>query len=462
MISCTTAVSGGIFLFAAILQLLQLRDGAPPARLVVAMLMGAIFMLSIALLRREGCDASTLLLALLPLGLAFYVRAACMDHVTLDYTNFLSQWVEFFREEGGLAAIHQSVGNYNVPYLYFLSLIAWLPVPDLYLIKLFSILFDVLLAWGGMRIVRIFRPQSRLPEATFLILLLLPTVVLNGALWGQCDSIYVALCVLSFASTLEDHPRRSVALAALAFSFKLQTVFFLPILLVCWFTRRVTFRQLLLFPLTYFASILPALLLGKPLADILGVYWGQVNTYGDHLTLNAPSLFALFPSGANPDVWSVVGILLAGLLTLSVLGILFLLRQRVNDRVLLSACTLLSLLIPFFLPHMHERYFMLAEVMTVILTCITLRRSFIPALVQVAALGGYHAYLLLRYAFPMAWGALMMLAALAALFYDLWRQLGHPTRIIPRLLHRVLPVKAQSSRRVRERPQSRRSHSKCS
>ena len=51
------------------------------------------------------------------------------------------------------------IGNYNAPYLYFLP-----PSPichtDLYLIKLFSILFDVVLAWGGFRLVRHFAPQS--------------------------------------------------------------------------------------------------------------------------------------------------------------------------------------------------------------------------------------------------------------------------------------------------------------
>ena len=438
LICCGLAVLGAIFLLLTLLRLFSLQQGAVEARLVITMLMGAIFMLAIALLRREGCDMLTLLAALLPLGLAFYLRSLCLDHITLDYVDFLSQWVDFFRENGGLAGIQQSVGNYNVPYLYFLALIAWLPLPDLYLIKLFSILFDVLLAWGCMRIVRVFRPQSRLPEACFLLILLLPTILLNGALWAQCDSVYAALCVLSLASVLEDHPRRCVVLAALAFSFKLQSVFFLPVLLVCWFTRRVAFRQLLLFPAAYFLSILPAVLLGKPLGDILGIYVDQAGAY-DNLTLNAPSLFSLLPAGTSGSAWSTLGILLAGLLTAAVLLLLFLLRRRVSDRVLLTACTLLCLLIPCFLPHMHERYFALAEALSVVLACVLLRRFYIPLLIQVASLGGYYAYLMLRYAFPMALGSLMMLAALAALGWDLWRQLGRPYRVLMRLLRHYVP-----------------------
>ena len=80
---------------------------------------------------------------------AFGVRLACMSHVTLDYENFLAGWVQFFRENGGFRALSQSVGNYNVPYLYFLAAFSYSSMNDLYLIKLLSIFFDVMLAWGA-------------------------------------------------------------------------------------------------------------------------------------------------------------------------------------------------------------------------------------------------------------------------------------------------------------------------
>ena len=48
----------------------------------------------------------------------------------------------------------------------------------------------------------------------FFLTLLLPTVLLNGAFWGQCDSIYGALAVWSLVFALEDRPIRSVLAAA--------------------------------------------------------------------------------------------------------------------------------------------------------------------------------------------------------------------------------------------------------
>ena len=93
---------------------------------------------------------------------------------------FLSQWAAAFRDGGGFAAVKLPIGNYNAPYLYFLAAISYLPIPDLYLIKLFSILFDVVLAWGGFRLVRHFAPERpNRPLLCFCLLLLLPTVILK-------------------------------------------------------------------------------------------------------------------------------------------------------------------------------------------------------------------------------------------------------------------------------------------
>lgn len=61
---------------------------------------------------------------------------------------------------------------------------------------------------------------------------------------------------------------------------------------------------------------------------------------------------------------------------------------------------------------MHDRYFFLADILTLAWAC-TDRRGILPAaLTQVASLGAYHAYLLLRYAFPMGLGAVLLLLAL--------------------------------------------------
>ncbi len=138
----------------------SLALGGAPAHLAVFLLLLALAALALRLLRREGLDRPRLLDALLPIGLAFFLRALLLDYQSADYQMFLSQWAAAFRDGGGFAAVKLPIGNYNAPYLYFLAAISYLPIPDLYLIKLFSILFDVVLAWGGFRLVRHFAPES--------------------------------------------------------------------------------------------------------------------------------------------------------------------------------------------------------------------------------------------------------------------------------------------------------------
>ena len=344
---------------------LQLQQGSVADRVWVAVCLVLTAALGGLLLKKENVPINQILVLLLPLAAAMLVRCLLLDHESDDYLTFLSQWYDVIREGGGLGAISQPVGNYNVPYLYFIALISYLDIPDLYLYKLFSIFLDVILAWGGLRLVRVLTKEKGntiLPQVAFGVLLFVPTVVLNGSYWAQCDAIYGALVVHALACVLEGKNKWSLVWLAVAFSFKLQTVFIMPLWGVLWLAGRVKFRELLVFPGVYVLTAIPALLLGKPWKDILSVYLGQMGEY-DRLTLNAPTVYQFLPAHATYDP-----------AFLSQLG-----------------------LTPYFLPHMHERYFYLADVLAVCWAVSNWRR--IPAAVLVcgSSLASYSVYLRLKY-----------------------------------------------------------------
>lgn len=373
-------------------------------------------------LTKAKLPRNVLYLCLGVLVLALAVRFPMLSHETYDYRDFLSPWVQFFRDNGGFFALRQPLGDYNVPYLYFLAAFSYFPPAlDLYLIKVLSLAFDLLLAFTGARLARRVFSKDYAYPLVFSLLLLLPTVTLNGAYWGQCDSLYASLTLLALTDALEEHPARGVVWLGLAFSFKLQTIFLIPLWCVLWYTKRLKFRHLCLFPVSYFAAILPALLLGRPLLSILGVYFKQAGQYHDRLTLNAPSVFALIPHGAevNADLLAKLGIGAAFLLVLGLLAWLFFCRRRLSDRHILTAALVLAIGVPFFLPYMHDRYFFLAETLSVVWAVGAYHRTPVPVCVQIAGFGGYHAYLALRYAFPMAWGSWLMLAALVCVIVSL-------------------------------------------
>ncbi len=400
--------AGALLLAGAVWACMGLERGGRVDHITMAAALLILAELALLFLRREGCRLDTLLMMLLPIGAAMLARALCLDYAGSDYNNFLSGWYQYFQENGGFRAVAHSVGDYNVPYLYFMAFISYLSVPDLYLIKLFSLVFDVILAWGCYRLVRSLtgeRQGSSTPLIAFAAALLLPTVVLNGAFWGQCDGIYGALCVHAAACVLDGRNKTSVALMALAFCFKLQAVFVLPLWGVLWLAGRVKFRELWVFPLTYLVSIVPALLLGKPLADIIGIYFNQMGEYSSRLVLNAPSVYQLLPYGAeDPGYFALLGVAAAGALVLALLAAGFLLRGRLDNRLAMAMAVVLCIGVPFLLPYMHERYFFLADVFTLCWACANWRRLPAAILVEASSLASYILYLRLKFNFTLTMG----------------------------------------------------------
>ena len=350
---------------------------------------------------------------------AMLLRGACMEHRTLDYENFLAVWVDFFRTNGGWSALSRSIGNYNVPYLYFLALFSYCRIPDLYLIKLLSVFFDVVLAWAVLRLVRVCRGGVTAQAVGFFLTLFLPTVVLNGAYWGQCDSIYGAFALLGVCFALERRPVMSVVCVALSFAFKLQAVFVMPVYLVFLFTGRMKWRHLLVFPLTYFIVVLPAVLTGRPLLDTLLLYFRQAGSVGDALNYNSPSVFALVRGDVDRHFFSVLGIAGAAAFLALVYGWLFLRRRDVTERTLLCCSLLICIGVPFCLPHMHDRYFFIADVLSLALAVLIPRLALVPALVSFGSLLGYYAYLNMRYLLPMSYGAVALALAMFATVFCL-------------------------------------------
>ena len=377
------------------------------------------------LLGLEGCFAlwllwrsellysrRTLALSLVLTAAAFVLRAYCLPYETLDYQNFLSKWVAFYRDNLGFRSLAYPLGNYNIPYLYFLCFFSYLPLRDLYLIKLLSIFFDVLLAFGSMKLVSLCGKGKGNQLACFFTVLLLPTVVLNGALWGQCDSIYVALALLGLYLGLSDRPVLSVLCFTLSFGFKLQAVFLLPVMALLLFRGNYKLWHFALFPLFYVLLVLPAVLLGKPFVETLTLYASQTGSIGDGLNYNSPSIYAFFwrsPATADAANLGLVG---AFTLMLTLLLFCFLRRDRLSVRAVYAAALLFAVGIPFLLPHMHERYFFGADILSVVLANCCLLGLPAALLTQFASLLGYHAYLKMRYLLYMDHGSRALIGVL--------------------------------------------------
>lgn len=338
--------------------------------------------------------ARTAAIVVLVLG-GLAVRLAFFQYQSGDYLAFDSRWYDFIVQHGGLRALRYPFANYNVPYLYLLTILTYLPIPALYGIKLISVAFDLLLVFFTYRIVALRHPGTWWPVVAGAVVLYLPTVVLNSAAWGQADAIYSAFGIGAVYFALRDRPWLTCLFFGLAFAFKLQIVFLFPVLLLLVLRRRVPWTALLLIPGVYLLLDVPALLVGASWHDLLTVYVTQTDTYNE-LTLNAPNIYQYLGDVTDTALFRTLGIAVTGVLVLALVVPVVVRRLELTPTRIVLASTVSAVLVPFFLPAMHERYFYLADALTVIAACHLPRRLWaLPVLEQFASGFSYAPFLLM-------------------------------------------------------------------
>lgn len=212
--------------------------------------------------------------------LAVVLRVALYSVQTSDYTNFVSQWYDFMQTHGGFSALQYNFSNYNVPYLYLLLIATALPIPKLIAIKSISVLFDGVLGLFVYLIVRLKYRRSYAAIIAALVIAFAPTIFINSAAWGQCDAIYTSFCLGSLYFLFKGRPVWACVFFGLAFAFKLQAIFFLPVLLVLLLKKQMSIKALVLIPLIFLIMVAPAFIAGRDAASLLSIYTGQITTGG--------------------------------------------------------------------------------------------------------------------------------------------------------------------------------------
>jgi Gpi18-like mannosyltransferase len=343
--------------------------------------------------RPRGNPAEAVLVVAL-FGIALLVRWAGRHELTYDMLVFI-RWYHQLDDAGGVSGLDRQIGNYNAPYLYLLALTTYLPGAVIFKIKITYAVFDALLAFFAYKIVGLGFGRRRAVGAA-LVVVFLPTVVVNASFWGQIDSMWASFALGSIYFLLRDRPWWAVSMWAVGFAFKPQAIFILPLLLLAALTGRLPWRTLLAAPVVYLLLDLPAVLFGRDPIELLTIYEPsrQAGYAPTGLSVHAPSIFAFFPESAMTDPFYSADARVHTLTTMGyaftaalVLGVCYVLLTRRPD--LLTAAAFFAVLVPYTLPGMHERYFYLGDVLTVVLACYRPRLWYAALLVEVASLGAY-------------------------------------------------------------------------
>lgn len=326
--------------------------------------------------------------------LALLIRIPGLPFMSGDYNAFVSRWFDTIKVNGGFAALKNAMGDYTQPYLYLLTIGTYTNINKLFYVKMISFVFEIMAALFIMKIVSIKYKNPKLVYLSFGLLLVIPTVIFNGAVWAQCDIIFTSFVIGSIYYILCEKPVTSLIFFGIALSFKLQAIFILPLFGILLFKNRIKIYHLLLIPLSYLVLSLPSLIVGRPLNDILLTYVNQSGEY-KNLTYNAPSIYQWIPSNLFSDTTLVgyIGILITFVVVLIIIYTSVKYIKVLKYENIIELSLLLAVIVPFLLPRMHERYFFMADIISLLYAFCFPKKFYIAIIIPLVSLLCYLPFL---------------------------------------------------------------------
>lgn len=317
--------------------------------------------------------------------LGLVLRYLAREHTTADAFRYLIPWYLFARDHG-VGGLDEAFTNYTPFYSYLLMIAAQFDRfgQPLSLVKAISTVFELACAIVAAQIVLRATKAPHRASLAFCGVWLAPTVVFNGALWGQADSIWTFFTLASVSLFMQG--RNGVLPFAVAFAVKAQGVFLGPFVLGMMLRRKIHWAWLAAIPGVYVALAIPVLLAGRPIASVFWVYVDQAGVF-HRLTMNAANIW-VFAGAAPYAIGVAVGLTLAAAAGLALSVFIARSKREESSFILLAACASLMLM-PYLLPKMHDRYFYAFELASIVLACLNPRYLPFAAIAQIDGVLSY-------------------------------------------------------------------------
>ena len=334
--------------------------------------------------------------------LAIIARVLLIKYKSGDYKLFLEPWFNTLNMYGGLGGLAHDVGNYTPIYMTILAILTYFPVSSLVSIKIVSIIFDFIGAIAVKKIVEELLANKKYKEKVSLLMyavcLFIPTVLLNSAYWAQSDSIYTAFALLSVLYLIRKNYKLAFILFGISLSFKLQAIFIFPLYVLMFIAdRKIKFRYFLFIPAVIFILSIPKAIISHDLLAGFRVYFNQMGTYSQYITLNFPNIYGIFFGGlSNSNLietpfneLSSIGIIITFMILITLAYFVYIKKIKFDKEAIIEFGLFSILITTFFLPQMHERYLFMGDVIAILYLIVNLRKYYIPILIEFISLNGY-------------------------------------------------------------------------
>jgi len=328
--------------------------------------------------------------------LALLPRLVMLPASNFDLVDHFLPWLDRIRTQGFWEALATPFSRYGYTpfYSYALGLAnALFPAETdgKIVIKSVSILFDYLAAGLMFVIARMRWPQGGAPVLAYGAVLFAPTVLLNSAWWGQSDIVFTSFLLACMAALLAQRPVLAMLAFAFACAIKLQAAWLGPFLFLLVLRGEIRWWSFALIPLVYIAVAVPALAAGRSLVEVLSIYLTQAGTQSS-FAFQAPNLLILLDYVAKQHIGWLAKVLV---LVAAAASLWYASRGRLagsrklDGETLLVAALVSAMLVPSLLPHMHERYFFPADILSIALAVWIPRYWPVAVLVQFTSFLAY-------------------------------------------------------------------------
>ena len=293
-------------------------------------------------------------------SLSIYLHSLLWWTEPRDMSLFQRPWFEHIVHYGPVGAFAHPFSNYTPAYLYLLAIASLFhgTMAPMYLIKLLSVAGT---AFAAIAVADLIKAVGGNPRWAAL-LFILPSAVINSALLAQCDALWAGACVFAVASTIRGRSVSSLIWCGVAIAFKAQSIFIAPFIVGALIGRRSPWWHWAIPALTFVAIMLPAWFAGWPAWDLAMVYPSQPSWVPFPGRLANPWMLATVyaPDTGKNFYW--LGFAAVGLCSATVAALTS--KSVGKPKAILMLAVLSSLALPFFFPKMLERYYFLADLLS--------------------------------------------------------------------------------------------------
>ena len=363
------------------------------------------------------------LAAMTMIGLA--IRAILRVVTTVDWEMYWDPWISDLKEMG-FSYLATDRYDYAPSFVYILWVISKLPINPMTGYKAIHIALDFVAAAVMGKLVMDSTGSKIKSFCAYGLMLIVPTIWADSALWAQCDIIFTSFVMLSLLYMLKDKPRVSLIFYGIAFAFKLQTFFILPLYVLLWVKKKMKIQHFLWVPLMYFIGVIPSWIAGKSLWELLTVYLFQANGEMDIYALSHkfPNIYQIIGTDSFLREYADAGIYF----TLAVLMILMYYiagKKFIFTKDLIIRMGMFFVMaVVYFLPHMHERYGILADVLSVAVAFYNSKKFYVPLIAVICSFGGYTLYLAQSTVVPMWVYAVLYLGLMIDLGIGIYKDIN--------------------------------------